>query len=73
MLPALALRQQAEESLAIHDVIVSHEAVLQLVNSSHCSTYDCEFIAAAQQLILSLCTEDRALLDAFPAIAQHVM
>ncbi len=36
----------------------------------HCSAYDCEFIAAAQQLDLSLFTEDRALLAAFPAIAQ---
>jgi predicted nucleic acid-binding protein len=67
------LLQQAEESLAIHDVVVSSEAVLQLVNSSHCSAYDCEFIAAAQQLKLSLCTEDLALLAAFPAIAQPLM
>jgi predicted nucleic acid-binding protein len=69
---ALALLQQAEESLAIHDVVVSSEAVLQLVNSSYCSAYDCEFIAAAQQLNLSLFTEDRALLAAFPAIARSL-
>jgi predicted nucleic acid-binding protein len=69
---ALALLQHAEESLAIQDVVVSSEAVLQLVNSSHCSAYDCEFIAAAQQLNLSLVTEDRALLAAFPAIAQSL-
>ncbi len=69
----LALLQQAEKSLAIHDVVVSSEAALQLVNNRHCSAYDCEFIAAAQQPNLSLCTEDRALLAAFPAIAQPLM
>ncbi len=64
--------QQAEESLAIHDVVVSSEAVLQLVNTSRCSAYDCEFIAAAQQLNLPQFTEDSALLAAFPAIAQSL-
>ncbi len=69
---ALSLLQQSEESLAIHDVVVSSDTVLQLVNNSQCSAYDCEFIAVAQQLNLSLVTEDRALLSAFPAIAQSL-
>ena len=41
-----------------------------VVSTSHCRSYDCEFVAAAQHLVVPLVTEDRALLVAFPAVAQ---
>jgi len=38
-----------------------------LAASSGCSAYDCEFVAAAQQLDAPLVTADRALRKGFPA------
>ena len=67
---ALALQQQAELLVIRHEEPVSSQAVLQLVASSRCSAYDCEFVAAAQQLGVPLVTADRALLAAFPNVAR---
>jgi predicted nucleic acid-binding protein len=66
----MALQEQAERHVIVHEEVVQSERVLQLVASSRCSAYDCEFVAAAQQLGVPLITADRALLNAFPAIAQ---
>jgi predicted nucleic acid-binding protein len=66
---ALALQQQAEHLVIRHEEPVSSQAVLQLVASSRCSAYDCEFVAAAQQLRVPLVTADRAVLSAFPDVA----
>ena len=43
-----------------------------VVSTSHCRSYDCEFVAAAQHLGVPLVTEDRALLVACPAVAQSL-
>jgi len=67
---ALALQEQAERHVIVHEEGVQSERVLQLVASSRCSAFNCEFVAAAQQLGVPLITADRALLDAFPAVAQ---
>ena len=67
---AMALMQRAEALLAGQDEPVSSEQVLPLAHSSHCSAYDCEFVAAAQQLGVPLVTEDRAVLAAFPDVAK---
>jgi predicted nucleic acid-binding protein len=67
---ALALQQQAELLVIRHEEPVSSRAVLQLVASSRCSAYDCEFVAAAQQLGVPLVTADRALWAAFPDVAR---
>ena len=69
---ALALQQQAECLVIRHEEPVSSQAVLQLVASSRCSAYDCEFVAAAQQLDVPLVTADRALLAAFPDVARSL-
>lgn len=69
---AVELMQEAEETLSAHEEMVSTEQVLQLVNSSRCSSYDCEFVAAAQKLGVPLVTEDRAILAAFPDLAQSL-
>ena len=67
---ALALMQQAEAILSAHEQPVSSEQVLALASSSRCSAYDCEFVAAAQQLGVPLVTEDRMILSAFPVEAR---
>ena len=70
---ALALQQQAEHLVIRHEEPVSSQAVLQLVASSRCSAYDCEFVAAAQQLRVPLVTADRAVLLAFPDVARPLV
>ena len=67
---ALALMQKAEAILSAHEEPVSSEQVLALASSSRCSAYDCEFVAAAQQLGVPLVTEDQMILAAFPVEAR---
>ena len=43
--------------------------VLELVASSTCSAYDCEFVALAKDLNVPLITVDRQILRQFPTIA----
>lgn len=69
---AVAMMEEAEWIMAPHEETVGSEQVLQLVSSSRCSAYDCEFVAAAQQLGVPLVTEDRAILAAFPDLAQSL-
>ena len=67
---ALALMEKAEAILSAHEEPVSSEQVLTLASSSRCSAYDCEFVAAAQQLGVPLVTEDQKILAAFPVEAR---
>ena len=67
---ALSLMQKAEAILSAHEQPVSSEQVLALASSSRCSAYDCEFVAAAQQLGVPLVTEDQKILSAFPVEAR---
>jgi predicted nucleic acid-binding protein len=62
--------QKAEGLLAALEQTVASEQVLHLVSISNCSSYDCEFVAAAQQLEVPLITENRAILQAFPTLAK---
>lgn len=70
---AVALMQHAEVLLAGQDEPVASDQVLQLANSSRCSAYDCEFVAAALQLGVPLVTDDRAVLAAFPDVASPLV
>jgi predicted nucleic acid-binding protein len=67
---ALALMHKAEGLLAAHEQPVASQQVLHLVSISSCSSYDCEFVAAAHHLEVPLITADRAILKAFPTIAK---
>lgn len=42
------------------------EAVLKLVKRCHCSAYDCEYVALAEELRVPLVSEDQLLLETFP-------
>jgi len=70
---ALTLQQKAELLVIRHEEPVRSQDVLQLVASSRCSAYDCEFVAAALQLRVPLVTADRAVLSAFPDVARPLV
>lgn len=63
---ALACMHAAEALLQDGTLAVRSADVLGLSASSGCSAYDCEFVALAQDLGVSLVTADRALRRAFP-------
>jgi predicted nucleic acid-binding protein len=48
--------------------VTSHQ-VLELVNISTCSAYDCEFVALARDLNVPLLSLDRQILKDFPDTA----
>ena len=66
---ALFIIQQAEELLANNVFEVSSSHVMKLVNSSNCSSYDCEFVALAQYLGCALITADKKIIREFPETA----
>ena len=59
----------ALELLRGREYEVSSYEVLRLASESRCSAYDCEFIAAANDLKAPLITVDKELLREFPAVA----
>jgi predicted nucleic acid-binding protein len=48
---------------------VDSNQVLKLAATSSCSAYDCEFVALAQELGVSLVTVDKQVLKEFPKVA----
>lgn len=63
---ATSLQREAESLLEGAEFEVESSAVLELVQDSDCSAYDCEFIALAMKLDTKLVTMDKKLLRAFP-------
>ena len=63
---ACELQGEAEDLLAGSEFEVDSRAVLELVRTSDCSAYDCEFVALAVKLDTKLFTADKKLLKAFP-------
>jgi predicted nucleic acid-binding protein len=59
----------ALELLRGREYEVSSYEVLRLASESTCSVYDCEFIAAANDLKAPLITVDKELLREFPSVA----
>jgi predicted nucleic acid-binding protein len=52
---------------------VTDRDVMELVESSRCSAYDCEFVALARELGVPLLTSDRRILRAFPSEAEDLL
>ena len=65
----LLIIQQAEKLLTDHEYEVSSSHIMQLVDNSRCSAYDCEFVALAQYLGIPLVTADKKILREFPETA----
>ncbi len=68
----LMIIQQAEKLLDDNEYKISSAHIMQLVNSSNCSTYDCEFVALAQYLDIPLITTDKKILREFPKVAKSL-
>ena len=66
---AIAIANLAEAMLDKKEFPVSTSAVLQLVSTSNCSAYDCEFVALAHMNGVGLLTVDRQILREFPEVA----
>ena len=66
---AAAIARAAEEQLTGREFAVETGEVLRLADESGCSAYDCEFVVLARALGVSLVSNDRAILKAFPAVA----
>lgn len=66
---ARAIMTRAERLFTRSEYPVTSEAIFTLVNSSHCSAYDCEFVALAEELSVPLVTADKQILRDFPETA----
>jgi len=64
------IAQLAENFMEGREFHVDSATVFKLVSSSNCSSYDCEFVALAQSLNLSMYTSDKKVVQAFPDTAK---
>ena len=70
---ALAIQTEAESLLQDNEFVVNSLDVLQLVQNSECSAYDCEFVALAKHMNVHLITMDKKILKNFPDIAKPLL
>ena len=63
---ACAVQHEAQDLLHGAEYEVASSTVLELARDSHCSAYDCEFVALARLLDTRLVTMDKQILRAFP-------
>lgn len=66
---ALQVMDEAHGLMVDHERYVSSNFVLELVAASKCTSYDCEYVALAQEMKLNLVTFDKQVVEAFPRIA----
>lgn len=66
---ALEIIDVVENELNLIEYSINSNQVLELVNKSKCSAYDCEFVVLAKQLKTKLVTEDKLIIKEFPRIA----
>jgi len=62
---------EAESLMKDNEFEVNSAQVLRLVARSNCSSYDCEFVALAEDLDIKLVTFDQNICDQFPETAIH--
>nr|VFJ92002.1 MAG: Predicted nucleic acid-binding protein, contains PIN domain [Candidatus Kentron sp. H]VFJ92294.1 MAG: Predicted nucleic acid-binding protein, contains PIN domain [Candidatus Kentron sp. H]VFK01430.1 MAG: Predicted nucleic acid-binding protein, contains PIN domain [Candidatus Kentron sp. H] len=67
---ALHVQENAEAITTEFHIPSGH--VLALVRESNCSAYDCEFVALAHQLGVRLVTQDKKILQEFPATSVSI-
>ncbi|MDH3973025.1 MAG: type II toxin-antitoxin system VapC family toxin [Deltaproteobacteria bacterium] len=68
----MTILEEAEALMSGKEYELSSRQVMQLVNKSDCSAYDCEFVALARHLNVPLITADKKILREFPDDAQSL-
>jgi predicted nucleic acid-binding protein len=61
--------ENANEFIITFDIHSDYKEIIELIASSPCSAYDCEFVALAKALNTNLITYDKQILTEFPSIA----
>lgn len=67
---AMEFIEQAEEQMYNFERFVDPAHVMNLVASSTCTAYDCEFVALAIEMGVPLVTTDKQILREFPRVAR---
>jgi len=68
---AIEVVESATSFVGGREHVISQYAVLELVNKSKCSSYDCEFVSLAEKLNTPLVTYDKQILREFKSIAMR--
>ena len=66
---AYQIMDEAHRLMMDHERFISSNMVLELVSSSKCTSYDCEYIALAKEMNLTLVTFDKQVVGEFSQIA----
>ena len=64
------IMEAAEKLVDKNEYAVPSRAVLEYVNTSSCSAYDCEFVCLAENLNTYLVTADKKILKSFPKLTR---
>lgn len=56
----------AEDQFKNNEYLVTSDLILELVSTSNCSAYDCEYVALAKEFNIKLVTSDKKILKEFP-------
>jgi len=63
---AIQISEKAENQMKEREFHVNSIQVYNMADKSNCSSYDCEFIALAEDLDIKLITMDKQILHSFP-------
>jgi len=63
------IMDEAHGLMTDHERFVSSNLVLEFVGTSRCTSYDCEYVALAKDMNLTLVTFDKQVVGAFPGTA----
>ncbi len=66
---AIAIQEEMDDFMRGREYDISSLEILSLADQSHCSAYDCEFVALAKSCQCPLVTMDGKLRSAFPDMA----
>ena len=66
---AYQIMDEAHRLMMDHERFISSNLVLELVSSSKCTSYDCEYVALAKEMNLTLVTFDKQVVAEFSQIA----
>jgi len=66
---ATQIMDEAHALMMEHERHISSNLVLELVSTHKCTSYDCEYVALAKEMNITLVTFDKEVVGEFPGIA----